>query len=287
MKIISYIPLACLVVLMFFGYQYASHQTTTMRMLVDARTGFGSEPSGMALVNKELDTRAATVAKSRADALKVNQEALVMANKAAEDLASAKNVLEEHTAARDEVLARIEEAEATFAEVKAENERVLAAMRNIPALASAEPSEAAGLLETAIKDFNDEYDKISGNLEKKTREREKLGKHIGELTVDLADKRDINKRFLDNYRRNGREYIVEAVDTRWHFVIFEAPEDCGFYAGDSERLLVKRGAAAITTLRVVSVSGGKVVAEYDEKSLAPGVRIEVGDQIIRQKPFGS
>ena len=287
MKIVSYIPLGCLVVLTFFGYRYASNQETTMRMLVDARTGLGSEPAGLVLANKNLDTEAATVAKRRADALKTNQEALVMANKAAEDLAAATSAMEAHKTARDEVQAKIEEGEATFAEVKAENEKVLAAMHNISALSTADISDAVSILESHLKEYNEEYDRLTSDLEKKTSERNALGKHIGELTVDLANKRDTNKRFLDNYRRNGREFIIEAVDPRWHFVIFEAGENSGLYAGDTEPLLVKRGGRSIITLRVVSVSGGKVVAEYDEKTLPPGVQLEIGDQVIRQKPFGS
>lgn len=287
MKIISYIPLGCLVVLTFFGYQYASHQTTTMRMLVDTRAGLGSEPAGLEQANKTLDTEAATVAKRRADALKANQEALVMTNKAAEDVAAATATLEKHRAAHDEAQAKIEEGEATFAEVKAENEKVIAAMHKIPSLATADITEALGILESKIKEYNEDYDRTSTNLDKKKSERESLGKTIGELTVDLKEKREANDRFLDNYRRNGREFTIEAVDPRWHFVVFEAGENSGFFAGDSEPLLVKRGARAITTLRVVSVSGGKVVAEYDEKSLPPGMQIEVGDRIIRQKPFGS
>ena len=287
MKIISYIPLGCLVLLTFFGYRYASNQATTMRMLVDARSGLGTEPAGLEQANKTLDTEAATVAKRRADALKTNQDALVMTNKAAEDLTAATNAMEAHKTARDEAQAKIEEAEATFAEVKAENEKVIAAMHNIPVLSSADVTEALTILESTVKEYNEDFDRIASNLEQKTTEREKLGKDIGELTTDLAEKRDTNKRFLDAYHRNGREYVIEAVDTRWHFVVFEAGEDSGFAAGDPEPLLVKRGAQSVTTLRVVSVSGGKVVAEYDEKSLPPGMQLEVGDQIIRQKPFGS
>lgn len=287
MKVISYIPLAIVVVLMIFGYQYASHQMTTMRMLVDARSGLGTEPAGLTQANKNLDTEAATVAKRRADALKTNQEALVMANKAAEDLASAKSALEQHTEARDAVQAKIEEGEATFAEVKAENEKVLAAMHNIPSLATADITEAVSTLEADLKQFNEDCERISSELEKKVGERDTLGKQIGELTADLETKRETNRRFLETYRKNGREYVIEAVDPRWHFVVFEAGENSGFYAGDSEPLLVKRGGTSVTTLRVVSVSGGKVVAEYDEKTLPPGVQLEVGDQIIRQKPFGS
>lgn len=287
MKITSYIPLVCVVALTYFGFQYASYQTTTMRMLVDARTGFGSEPSGMVLTNKNLDSEAATIAKSRADALKVNEEARVMMNKATEDLHAAQSTLEEHTAQRDAALARLEEAKATFAEIKEQNDRVLAAMHNIPQLQNAELTEAVGILENTVKEFNDDYDRIINELDKTIKQREKLGQEIGELTVDLTNKLDTNKRFLDNYRRNNREFIIEAVDPRWHFVIFNAPEDSGLYAGDSEPLLVKRGATSIITLRVVSVSGGKVVAEYDEKALPPGMQLEVGDQVIRLRPFGT
>lgn len=287
MKIISYIPLGCLVVVTFFGFMYASKQTTTMRLLVDARKGLGTELSGMELTNKNLTTEAATVAKRRAEAIDENKKALSLVNKATEDLAAATATMEGHRADRDAAQAKIEEGEATFAEVKAENEKVLAAMRNIPALSSADITEALTILESQIKEYNEDYDRISSDLEKKTNEREKLGKQIGELTTDLADKRDTNKRFLDNYRRNNREFAIEAIDPRWHFVVFEAGEDSGLSAGDPEPLLVKRGGQSIITLRVVSVSGGKVVAEYDEKALPPGVQLEVGDQIIRQKPFGS
>lgn len=287
MKIISYIPLGCLVVLTFLGYQYASNQAATMRMLVDARAGLGSEPAGLSLAIKNLDTEAAAAAKRRADALKSNQDALVMTNKASEDVSAITSTMENHRNSRDEVQAKIEEAEATFAEVKVENEKVLAAMREIPALASADVTEALSILENTIKTFNDDYDSVASELEKKSGEREKLAQNIGELTADLTEKREFNKRFLDNYYRNGREFVIEAVDPRWHFVVFEAGEDCGLYAGDPEPLLVKRGGQSIITLRVVSVSGGKVVAEYDEKALPPGMQLEVGDQIIRQKPFGS
>lgn len=287
MKIVSYIPLGCLVVLTIFGYHYASNQTTTMRMLVDARAGMGTGPAGLELANKNLDSEAATVAKRRADALKTNESALALATKAADDLASAKSGMESHRAERDEVKQKIETGEASFAEVKEANEKILAAMHSIPQLASADITEALTILESSIKEYNEDYDRISSNLDKKVAERDSLGKTIGDLTTDLAEKRDTNKRFLDNYHRNGREFFIEAVDPRWHFVIFEAGENSGFYAGDSEPLLVKRGAQSIITLRVVSVSGGKVVAEYDEKTLPPGVQLEVGDQIIRQKPFGS
>lgn len=287
MKIVSYIPPVCVVALMYLGYNYASNQTTTMRMLVDARRGLGTEVTGLELTVKDLEAERATVSKNRADALKANQEALVLTQKAAEDLAAATRVLDEHKEARDEVLAKIKEGEATFEDVKAENEKILAAMHNIPQLASAELTEAPELLETAVKTFNEEYDKVNSDLEKKVAERKQLVDQVAELTTDLQNKREINHRFIETYRKNGREYTIEAVDPQWHFVVFTAGEDSGLYPGDPVHLLGKRGAQPITTLRVVSVSGGKIVAEYDEKTLPRGVRLEVGDRLIRQRPFGS
>ena len=287
MKITSYIPPVCVVALVYLGYNYASNQTTTMRMLVDARKGLGTELSGLELTVKDLETERAAVSKSRADAMNANKDALVVMQKAAEDLAAAKRVLDGHKDERDEVLAKIKEGEATFEEIKAENEKMLAAMHNIPALANAELSEAPEILENTIKTFNEEYDQTNSDLEKKVAERDELIRVIGELTTDLRIKREINHRFIETYRKNGREYTIEAVDPQWHFVVFNAGEDSGLYPGDPVHLLGKRGSQPITTLRVVSVSGGKVVAEYDEKSLPVGLQIEVGDQVIRQKPFGS
>lgn len=287
MKITSYIPPVCVVALVYLGYNYASNQTTTMRMLVDARKGLGTELSGLELTVKDLETERAAVSKSRADAMNANKDALVVMQKAAEDLAAAKRVLDGHKDERDEVLAKIKEGEATFEEIKAENEKMLAAMHNIPALANAELSEAPEILENTIKTFNEEYDQTNSDLEKKVAERDELIRVIGELTTDLRIKREINHRFIETYRKNGREYTIEAVDPQWHFVVFNAGEDSGLYPGDPVHLLGKRGSQPITTLRVVSVSGGKVVAEYDEKKLPRGIRLEVGDRLIRQRPFGS
>ncbi|MCH5284302.1 MAG: hypothetical protein J1E42_01770 [Akkermansiaceae bacterium] len=286
MKITSYIPPVLAAGLMVFGYQYAATQTKTTRMLVDARVGLGSEPSGMTLTNSELDSQAANVARKRAEAVKANEQALVLARKAQEDLDAAKYALDENKVKLEEIRNRVEEAKRRFKEQEEENDRIVAAIHSVPLLADTAPEDAASKLEEHVKDFNTQYDDTKTQLSAKENERVSLTSEVAGLEVDLTNKLEINERFMDAYRKNGEEFTVDAVDPQWHFVVFKAGENSGLYAGDPARLLVQRNGVAITTLRVVSVSGGQVVAEYDESTLPRGVRIQIGDRIFRQKPLG-
>lgn len=287
MKIATLIPIGGVAVLAFLGYQYAANQSTTVRMLVDARTGLGTDPEGIVQLNKNLETEAATVAKRRADALKANQDALVMAQKAREDMEAAQAELERSRVKLEEVQAKIAEAEAQNEQIEKENEKVINAMHSVPLLASASPEEASGLLEEYTKDFETAYEKLQSELSAKEDERTKLMSEVSSLEVDLKKREDANTRFMETYRRNGEEFVVNAVDPRWHFVVFSAAEGHGFFPGAPIDLLLYRDGQSIATLRVVNVNGSQIVAEYDEKALPPGVQIRVGDRIFRQKPLGS
>lgn len=286
-KIISYIPLGCVVLLAFFGYQYAANQATTVRMLVDARSGLGSDAYGIDLLNKNLDVERATVAGKRRNELETNKSALVEANRAREDMESAKNKLDASKVALDEIKEKMADARAKAQQVEEENERVLKALHSVPLLADATPEEASGRIEEYVKEFESEYDKINSELERKVAERGRVNTEVSGLEVDLKKRETTNQRFMETYRRNGEEFVITAVDPEWHFVIFSADADSGFYPGDPTKLLVHRNGVSIANIRVVSVSGGQVIAEYDEKTLPRGVRIEVGDRIFRQKPLGS
>lgn len=287
MKIVSYIPPICVAALMVAGYQYASNQVTTMRMLVDANSGLGTESAGMTLTNKNLDSKAATVAKKRKDALEASAQALVMLQKAQEDLDAAKFALDEQNAKKEDLIARIAEMERRAAEIREQNEKIIENIHSVPLLADTDPEEANAKIAEYVKEFDSKYESAQNELDSKIQERTKLTDVVSGLEVDLANRKDTNKRFMDAYRANSVEYTVEAVDPQWHFVVFKAGEKSGFYAGDSTPLLVQRDGVPIAVLRIVSVSGGQVVAEYDEKALPRGVRIEVGDRIFRQKPVGS
>jgi hypothetical protein len=117
----------------------------------------------------------------------------------------------------------------------------------------------------------------------RTAATEKLAKEKVELNRLTA----INDKFFSDYSKNDDEYPLLAVDSRWKFVVFNAGAESGLLPGDSTPVLVKRGGVVITQARILSVSNGVVVAEYDPKKLMPGVRPELGDRVFRVKPIGN
>lgn len=273
--------------LAFFGYQYAANQSTTMRMLVDAHTGLGTEPEGIAQLNKNLETEAAMVAKRRADALAANQEARELARKAREDMEAVQAELERSRGELEEIQGKISEAEARRKEVEEENRKVIDAMHSVPLLADASPEEANGVIENHVKEFDSAYEKLAADLESKQQERAKLNAEVAGLEVALKKRQDTNTRFMETYRRNGEEFVVDSVNPDWHYVVFDAGKDHGFFPGDPTKLLLYRNGISIATLRIVNVNGSQIVAEYDETTLPRGITVEVGDRIFRQKPLGS
>ena len=286
MKIASLIPAVGAAVLMIAGYQYAANQATTMRLLVDARAGLGTEPAGLAQVNKSLESEAASIAKQRADALKANQEALAVTQKSLEDMEAVRRVAEGHKAEMESIKERIADLEARQEEYTVQNDAMLENLHQVPGLENADMENAVEALEESIKSGSEEYEALIKENEELAAKRKEITASVASLETELSNKKASNDRFWDTYRRNGEEFSIEAVDPRWHFVIFSAGEDSGLVPGDSTPLLVQRQGVSIAALRIVSISGGKVVAEYDEKTLPRGVRLEVGDRVIRKNPMG-
>ncbi len=287
MKIVTYILLSCVVVLGLVGYYYASSQDTTMRMLVGARTGFTSEPAGMVLTNKNLVTEAATIAKTRSDALKANKSRQAEALNAVEKLDDARRAAENHKAEMERMIARNEEAAQHQDELEQQKNELSAQLQSIPGLENADTENAADTLHSYVQENSEAIAKLDEQSKKLVAQREELNKEVSQATVDLNAKKEQNVKFMETYRNNGLEYTIAAVNPQWHFVVFNAGEDSGFYPGDTTPLLVQRNGIAIATLRIVSVSGGQVVAEYDEEKLPRGVMLEVGDLVLRKVPMGS
>ncbi len=287
MKIVTYILLSCAVVLALFGYYYASNQETTMRVLVGARAGFTEDPVGMVLTNKNLVTEAATIAKTRSDALKANSSRQVEATNAVEKMEDARRAAEGHKADLERAQANLEEATKDHEEVSKKEEQLLAQLQSVPGLEDADMETAVDTLHGIVTENAEALDKLKEQSQKLVSQRQDLNNEVSAATVDYNTRKDQNKQFLDTYRKNSIQYTIAAVNPRWHFVIFNAGEGSGFYPGDKTQLLVQRNGVAITTLRIVNVSGGQVVAEYDEKKLPKGMTLEVGDLVLRKVPLGS
>ena len=125
------------------------------------------------------------------------------------------------------------------------------------------------------------------DLEEKAVVRESATKKVAKAQAELDRMTEINNQFYRTYTKNSDEFSILAVDPRWKFVVFNAGKDSGIVAGTTTPMLVKRGSEPVITLRVVSVSGGQVIAEYDADQLPKGLQLEVGDKVFRQKPLGS
>ena len=168
-----------------------------------------------------------------------------------------------------------------------EKEKIQNLLRAVPGLEDSDLDSAVEDLGKKVQEGASEYASLLEDREKHAARREELKKEVADRETELESKNEINERFMQAYRRNGEDFAISAVDPQWHFIVFRAPADSGIFPGDSDTLIVQRNGVAITTLRVVSVNNGQVVAEYDEQKLPSGVVPEVGDRVFRKAVQGS
>lgn len=289
MKIVPLTSIILIIGLGIFGYTLCSDQATTMNLAIGASGGSAdTEPSGLRQVNKDLEVEVATISKERADALKTQKDAFVMMQRAVEERDTAERKLTESKEELTEWETKIEEANARVAEVQKERDAVLAMLRSMPALGSdVDLASAVEKLASVVEEEKKREKTLAQDLEEKGVVRQSATEKVAKEQAELDRLTAINNQFFREYTKNSDEYSILAVDSRWKFVVFNAGKDSGIVAGGTTPMLVKRGSEPIITLRVISVSGGQVIAEYDTEQLPKGMQLEVGDKVFRQKPLGS
>lgn len=286
-------PLVAIIVLLGLGaagWVYSSNQATTMKMVINAHGGSAdAEATGLRRINATLDGQAATAASERKDAMSASKGALTMLNRAIDERKGAQGTLDDSKAEREECLVKIEKAEANRAKTQQEADQLTALLRSLPALGpDAELNmDTVEKLGTVVKEEAEKNKTLKSDLDEKEVVRKAATDKVAGETAELNRLTEINDKFFSDYSKNGDEFVIQAVDPRWKFVVFTAGKDSGLTVGSSTPLLVKRGDQPLAVLRVVSVSGGQVIAEYDADKLPAGVNLEVGDRIFRQKPLGS
>ena len=287
MKVTSYLLPVLVLVVSIVGILAARDQSATLRMLVGACSGLDVELGGMELSNKDLNTEATAIAKSRSESLKSNETSTLEFTNAREEMEGVKKSADEQAteieSLRDSVAVAEKEREAR-AEERAKIQETL---RTIPGLENSDLTSAVDDLRTKVQEGATEYTSLSEDRDKFAARRGELQKEVADKEMELAGKNKINHQFMQTYLRNGEDFAIAAVDPQWHFVVFRAPADSGIFPGDASVLIVQRNGVAITTLRVVSVNNGQVVAEYDEQKLPRGVVPEVGDRVFRKAVQGS
>ncbi len=287
MKLTSYLLPVLVLVVSIMGYLIARDQSTTLTMLVGARSGLGAGSGGMELLNRDLNTESIAVAKTRSTALKDNETTVLEFEKARGEMEDVKKTAEETAAEVEKLRGNIEVAEKDRGVLTEEKEKIQNLLRAVPGLEDSDLDSAVEDLGKKVQEGASEYASLLEDREKHAARREELKKEVADRETELESKNEINERFMQAYRRNGEDFAISAVDPQWHFIVFRAPADSGIFPGDSDTLIVQRNGVAITTLRVVSVNSGQVVAEYDEQKLPSGVVPEVGDRVFRKAVQGS
>lgn len=284
--------ITCLIIL-FAGAMvtwYSMQQGTTMRMLVRAHGGPESAPvQGLRANISELRMRSAEVSSAFRAAEDAQKNALM-------DMQEARSEYRDAEAGRD---AAQEALNATIEEIKvaeAEQKRLIAQQNELLEFFSS----IRGL--ESVDTFEDIVANLSNVIEAETERNRTLTARLEELvtvrtasmdkvateTMENDRMEEINNRFFQDYCKNEDEFAVQYVNTEWKVVVFYVGENSGLIAGDSNPMMVRRGNEAVVSLRIVSITAdGKVVAEYRVEDLPPGVQIQVGDRVFRQKPVGN
>jgi len=95
----------------------------------------------------------------------------------------------------------------------------------------------------------------------------------------------LSKRMVERSARigaNSIEAVVTAVNQDWGFLVVGAGSNSGFTPQSG--LLIQRDGQVIAKVRPSAIEPTQTIAEIDFSSLAPGVRLQPGDQAILATP---
>lgn len=126
-------------------------------------------------------------------------------------------------------------------------------------------------LENERKTLAKEYEELSAASEVLTGQVTKNRESIGELERRAADR-------SASLRGNAAASVITSVNNSWGFVLIKPHPEASIT--EESKLIVVRGTQHVGRLRINSIEPGRVIADIDYDSLAPGVRIQPGDKVI-------
>lgn len=291
---VSQLVISLLVLLMGVGLiMYSADQQQVMDVLVATHGGgpqvADADATGLRKLNSDLDAEVARISGERSAAIEATEGARVEMRDARDKRNDAEAKLAADKAENEDLKVKVESATKTTVQLRDTYNAALAKLKSEGSL-DADTSDLGALVE-AVKAVVDRENARKKDLETQLEEekvvRAAATEKLAKEKVELNRINGINERFFKDYMKNGDEFALLAVDMRWRFVAFKVGTDSGLVAGDSTPLLVKRGPVEVVKLRIISIKDGMVTAEFDPKTLAPGVRPQVGDLVFRQKPLGS
>jgi len=140
--------------------------------------------------------------------------------------------------------------------------------------------------ETLVEDINTMKKNIAelgSQAEAKKKETEGEEQKVAEARKALDDiVRKIEDR-KKSFDRNSLSAHIVAVNSDWGFVVIDAGQTQGITA--ATKLLVTRGTQTVGKLSIISVQGGRTVANILPETLAPGLMIAPGDRVILENLY--
>ncbi len=292
MKISQLIIVVILAALGVVGIKYSLDQSKVMNLLITAHGGGplveDADATGLRKEKAALTLEASTAATQRAEAVKASESARIEMTDMRNKRDDAKAQLARDTEEHDEWQEKAKPAAKRLAQLKDEYQKASADLKNIPELGGeTEIGAIMDNLRKIVADAKENQQQLTEDLEAKKQVCAEATQKVAGETVEFERVKAVNDRFFSNYTKNKDEYPILAVDTRWNFVVFNAGKESGLVAGDTTPMLVKRSGTLLAKLRIISVTGGQVIAEYDPTQLPAGVRLQAGDLAFREKPLGS
>lgn len=288
--------LASILVLLAGGaaIMYSADQQKVMDVLIAAHGGGqqvdASSATGLRKMNQDLDAERGTVSSERAAAVKAVEANRIEMRDSNSKRDEAQAKLDEHKASLSDVRAKVEAMNESVEKVRVAFNNALAEMKNTEGLTVDASADFASVLESikgVVEREEQRTQEITERLNDWQAARAAATEKLAKEKVELNRLTAINDKFFNDYSKNDDEFPLLAVDSRWKFVVFNVGPDSGLIAGDANPLLVKRGDEVITELRIVTISKGMVVAEFDPAKLPAGVRPELGDRVFRVEPLGN
>lgn len=135
---------------------------------------------------------------------------------------------------------------------------------------------------TSLEDKKKELNKTNVALQE---EVGVFNEAVNKNQATLEDFKQAQLKRRTNLNANGISSLITAVDDEWGFVVIKPHAD-SLIKQDS-KLLVIRGNRHIGRLSINAIEqeAGRVLANIDYSSIAPGMRIRPGDRVILSKPL--
>ncbi len=163
----------------------------------------------------------------------------------------------------------------------------LGALKQVVAGVKAEFAQVG--IDTTLGSIHEDFKTLTTSIETKQGTDKGLDESIAADEKKLADKRNEIDRFNGRIQardtriaQNEIEARITAVNHDWGFVMVGAGSNSGF--NPDTVLLVKRDGRLIGRVKPSSIEPTQTVADIEFSSLAPGVRFQLGDQVMLEKP---